>query len=403
MNRKKAIWDLIDVQMLQELQDRWANAMGIGFLTVDYRGIPVTQYSNFSPYCTYGRTIRGFAEMCEQCDAHGGLHAAITGQPYIYRCHADLIDFSVPLILDGSYVGAILGGQVRLSPEEEDSLERILPQEAHWRKIPELEETYNKAHTVSYEKVEAAVTLVRDMIMLVLQQKYSPAAVKELHEKDLELASERANRSELETTLKRKEISNMQQQAGYRYFFFVMNILSHLADLEDAKQTESVVYDFSDMMRYTSQIDRKIATLGEELNYIRALLRIQKVWQGEELSFNIKAPEHYWGTPCPFMALQAVVEEILRNAEHEENQVQNIDLSLEEDGNELLVKIQSNGKHDTLEDIEQRLYDDDGDEYALRSVDRALKRSFGKKYGITLAERKDLVGRFVISFMLPMQ
>ena len=87
-----------------------------------------------------GRQAKGFAEMCEQCDAHGGLHAAITGQPYIYRCHADLVDFAVPLIVNGSYMGAVLGGQVRLQEESERELEHILPQRPNWKRDKEWEE-----------------------------------------------------------------------------------------------------------------------------------------------------------------------------------------------------------------------------------------------------------------------
>ena len=109
----KRISDFIDVEQLQAIQDNCSKAMGLAFVTVDYRGRPITKYSGFTPHCKLGREIQGFSEMCEQCDAHGGLHSAITGQPYIYRCHADLVDFAVPLIFNGSYMGAVMGGQVR--------------------------------------------------------------------------------------------------------------------------------------------------------------------------------------------------------------------------------------------------------------------------------------------------
>ena len=127
----------IDLDLLQNIQDNCSKAMGLAFITVDYKGIPITKYSGFTSHCMLGRQAKGFAEMCEQCDAHGGLHAAITGQPYIYRCHADLVDFAVPLIVNGSYMGAVLGGQVRLQEESERELEHILPQRPNWKRDKE--------------------------------------------------------------------------------------------------------------------------------------------------------------------------------------------------------------------------------------------------------------------------
>ena len=136
MGESRKISDQISIELLQSIQDNCSKAMGLAFVTVDYKGRPVTQYSGFTPHCKLGRELQGFSEMCEQCDAHGGLHSAITGQPYIYRCHADLVDFAVPLILDDSYIGSVMGGQVRLADGSERELEYIVPR-GNWRKNEE--------------------------------------------------------------------------------------------------------------------------------------------------------------------------------------------------------------------------------------------------------------------------
>ena len=111
MEDARKLSDFIDLDLLQNIQDNCSKAMGLAFITVDYKGIPITKYSGFTSHCMLGRQAKGFAEMCEQCDAHGGLHAAITGQPYIYRCHADLVDFAVPLIVNGSYMERCWAGR----------------------------------------------------------------------------------------------------------------------------------------------------------------------------------------------------------------------------------------------------------------------------------------------------
>ena len=106
----------------------------------------------------------------------------------------------------------------------------------------------------------------------------------------------------MEFSFQKREIVNMKQQGKLRYFFFVMNIVSQLAFQEKATRTEAVAYDFADVMRYVTESDHEISTLGEELHYVEALLRIQKAWLGDTLSYSISVPKEYWDVNCPYMA-----------------------------------------------------------------------------------------------------
>lgn len=329
MEDARKLSDFIDLDLLQNIQDNCSKAMGLAFITVDYKGIPITKYSGFTSHCMLGRQAKGFAEMCEQCDAHGGLHAAITGQPYIYRCHADLVDFAVPLIVNGSYMGAVLGGQVRLQEESERELEHILPQRPNWKRDKEWEEAYQKLEVVTYEKVEASVKLLRDIIVTFVERRTGKGADGVLREKEKQLSEERAARLDLEKQVQRQESNTARRRTELHYFFFVMNIISKLAYEEKAAKTEAVSYDFADMMRYAAGAEQKISTLGEELNYIGALLRIRKAWVRDKLAYTISVPEQYHQVSCPFMVLQPIVECALEGAETEAAEPRKLDFYAE--------------------------------------------------------------------------
>ena len=43
--------DFINVEELQQLQDNWSKATGIGLVTVDQEGKPVTRQSGFTDFC----------------------------------------------------------------------------------------------------------------------------------------------------------------------------------------------------------------------------------------------------------------------------------------------------------------------------------------------------------------
>jgi ligand-binding sensor protein len=71
--------------------------------------------------------------MSDRC---GGLEASKTDQLCIYRCHAGLTDFSIPLVIAGHLVGFVLCGQVRLSNDVE--LVDILNVDDRWQDDPAL-------------------------------------------------------------------------------------------------------------------------------------------------------------------------------------------------------------------------------------------------------------------------
>ena len=404
MEDARKLSDFIDLDLLQNIQDNCSKAMGLAFITVDYKGIPITKYSGFTSHCMLGRQAKGFAEMCEQCDAHGGLHAAITGQPYIYRCHADLVDFAVPLIVNGSYMGAVLGGQVRLQEESERELEHILPQRPNWKRDKEWEEAYQKLEVVTYEKVGASVKLLRDIIVTFVERRTGKGADGVLREKEKQLSEERAARLDLEKQVQKQESNTARRRTELHYFFFVMNIISKLAYEEKAAKTEAVSYDFADMMRYAAGAEQKISTLGEELNYIGALLRIRKAWVRDKLAYTISVPEQYHQVSCPFMVLQPIVECALEGAETEAAEPRKLDFYAEEENGRLLFQILSNDTSRSVEELTEELSGAAEEGYFhTGGVDRLLKQTLGGGYRLMVNRRRDGRAGAAVSFYLPLE
>ena len=118
--------DLIDVATLQEIQDSFANLTGMAALTTDADGNAVTQGSNFTDFCmNYTRQSRLGCARCESCDKSGGEQTMRTGRAAAYFCHAGLVDFAAPIMVNGQFVGSFIGGQVLTEKPDENEFRRI--------------------------------------------------------------------------------------------------------------------------------------------------------------------------------------------------------------------------------------------------------------------------------------
>lgn len=118
--------DVIDVNVLQCFQDDFAKGVGVASITVDLDGNPVTKPSNYSRFCMdYTHSTECGDQRCAISHRMGGEEAGRLGKPVVYECHAGLIDFAAPIILEGRQIGTILGGQVLTDTPDELKYRRI--------------------------------------------------------------------------------------------------------------------------------------------------------------------------------------------------------------------------------------------------------------------------------------
>jgi ligand-binding sensor protein len=113
--------DVLDIELLQKFQDNFAESMDIASVTVDINGTPVTKPSSYTRFCqdfTHATTVGD--NRCAESHKKGGEEAVRTGKPYIYTCHAGLIDFAAPILVNGTHIGTILGGQILTRKPEEN-------------------------------------------------------------------------------------------------------------------------------------------------------------------------------------------------------------------------------------------------------------------------------------------
>lgn len=118
--------DVIDINFLQQFQDDFATGVGLASVTVDPEGNPITKPSRYTRFCMdYTHSTECGDKRCAESHRKGGEEAVRTGKPVVYECHAGLIDFAAPIMLEGRLIGTILGGQVLTASPEENKYRQI--------------------------------------------------------------------------------------------------------------------------------------------------------------------------------------------------------------------------------------------------------------------------------------
>lgn len=227
--------DVIDRNMLQSLQDAFAKATGMAALATDENG-PVTELSNATDFCIkYTRNSPVGCERCNKCDLDGGREANRTGRPSVYYCHAGLVDFAAPIILNGKHIGSLIGGQVLTEAPDEEKFRRIAVE------IGVNPDDYiaalRKVKIVPKEQVDAAANLLYQMANALSEAGYQKLiALEGKNNSAARLSELNAKQSELDN-----QIDNIMSEINYLKKLFDEVKTSALDSEKSINSTDSIV------------------------------------------------------------------------------------------------------------------------------------------------------------------
>lgn len=157
------IQEFCNMKKFEGIMSNWAKATGLATVAVGADGKYISACYNFTDFCI--KLTRGCAEgrkRCEHCDATGNG---------VYECHAGLIDFGIPIMLnDGTVLGNIIGGQV-LPEQPDENKFRETAQELGINPDQYIR-ALNKVTVKTRGEIESAANLLGDVINMFVQSSY---------------------------------------------------------------------------------------------------------------------------------------------------------------------------------------------------------------------------------------
>lgn len=304
------ITDYLDIKNLQRVMDTCSKAFGVALIAVDYHGTPITRRSGFTEHCRMGRENPEFCGLCERCDAFGGIRSAMSSEPCIYRCHAGLVDFAVPIVAGDTYLGAVLAGQVKVIDEPEDGIQNVISGEHDIYSSVELLAARDQIQPIEYDRLVALAEAVRTIVFSVVSgdlAKTTAELDEIVRDKDQELMTLHAQLGDAQRRLRGRMESTRRLEEVFRCFFPVLSELHVLACEEQAKSTDSLLLDFVDVSRYVLETECSLVTLGEETGHAKMLLHLVSTRLPVPIDYAVRCPERFALVPCPFMVLRPII------------------------------------------------------------------------------------------------
>lgn len=119
------ILEVVDVNFMQNVQDFFAKSMNLALHTFDGEK-EITKPSNDTAFCA--KCTRGTQEGNKRCG--GCLQEKIEStkkgrNPLIYKCHAGLTSFGLPILINDKVEAVLIGGQVLTEPLEDEHFRKI--------------------------------------------------------------------------------------------------------------------------------------------------------------------------------------------------------------------------------------------------------------------------------------
>lgn len=211
--------EIIDRGFLERMLRSFSLATGLGAEIVDRNGVPVIQspVGNSSRFCRLIRSTEEGNQLCLTSFREGGEQANMLGEPYIFRCHAGLIEWVAPITIDGNHIASITCGQVLMWKLDEIAWEELLSRTESLAVDREaLLDAAKELQIVSGPRVQAAADLLFAVANQVMQSSSTTLKQRrELHHHQARLAEVIHERKQLEETL--EKLQGRTSQSAYPF------------------------------------------------------------------------------------------------------------------------------------------------------------------------------------------
>lgn len=246
--------------------------------------------------------------------------------------------------------------------------------------------------TTTHDEISSLAVSFNKMVHKIEEQ---ITELKEKSELERRFKDEEINNLKIKNLLKNSELKSMQSRINQHFLFNSLNMISQMAYIEDASQTNAMLEAMSDLLRYNLDKFNKIVTMEDEINNLKDYIYIQTMRFGDRICFDVQEAPDAAAAAIPCLTLQPLVENSIIHGvgSYTENGIVKVEIKKEKD--RLWISVLDNGlgiMEEKLKILQQQISGDCMDETAecigLSNVFARLKLYFNGDVEITIRKGK---------------
>jgi len=158
------------------------------------------------------------------------------------------------------------------------------------------------------------------------------------------------------------EYRALQSQIDPHFIYNSLENIRMMATMFHDVKVAAMIFSLSKLMRYIFLTTEKEVSIGQELDYIREYIKIQKMRMGEKIQLKIVCDGALKEQKCPKFAIQPMVENAVKYGFGPENESVDICLSIERMAEIMHIQVNNTGQgipEDVLVEMNRRLQSGD--------------------------------------------
>ena len=381
---------LFGKEKLEAIQERISKVTGLAFVTVDFKGQPVTDSTYFTEFCECVRQNKATEQGCWSSDAYGAVQATITQKPSIYFCPCGLLEVAIPLIVRGHYLGGFIGGQVWCedAPQHVVRLENILGQPEVLKESGIDLSLRKKASNLNYEQFVNVADLASMIINQMTENELSKLESNKPDSSKIQSLEREIQNLKYQKRQRDMQIANMEYNNNSRFILNTLTSIANLSVIENATETNEALTICIEYMQSLMNVKNNFWSLMEELDNVERYLKIQKMRYEDRLNYSIEVSEKQVLQRIPANTLQSFVQQAVEHGVALKEEGGTVKISVQYIDDDVVIYVEDDGPGLNNNQLEKFYsYFDNGiyNDGILQSVEASSKRLrllFGKEYDV---------------------
>ena len=381
---------LFGKEKLETIQESLSKATGLAFITVDFKGDPITSATSFSRYCEKVRNNPEAMERCKSSDAFGSIQAAVTQKTNVYFCPCGLLEVAIPIIVRGHYLGGFIGGQIQCNdaPESVSRLSSVMHSAKADEAVAEYRPLLEEIPFYSYEKFLDIANLVFLVINQLSENEVSQHLQEDILKKRMKKLQVLNHSYAKEITQINRRIMELEMQSNQYELLDMLTSLLNLTIIEEADRTNELLSTYIDYIKYKYTEKSAFVHISGELEHAERYLIFQKKKTGDRLEYSIQVPKELHMQKMPSDILMPFIQNAFYNGIMLKKEGGEITVTGYMHSGNMFLEINDTGPGLTEEelDIKYEAYKDKHEGYYIKMgmeyAKEKMKRLFGKEYGI---------------------